>query len=351
MTLFCMFRKNAPYNFYTKEYKKGLQLYSNGILIMDNCEDLLPDYFGFVKGLVDTEDISLNISREMLQHNGVLKQIARSLEKTIKNELLSMLKNDREGYDHFFEQFGLPLKYGICNDYGMHRDMLCDLIMFYSSSEEKLSTLEEYVERMKENQDAIYYGTGTSIAKIDLNPQTEQVKQKGYEILYLTDYADEFVLRIINDYKGKTFTNINSTNLDLSTAEEKKALSEANKENKDMFADMQKAIGPAVYSVRFTNKLTSQPVCLTTQGELSLEMEKVLNAMPNDGEDKIKARVMLDININHPIAEKLKALYAADPTSVDKYAKVLYAQACLISGVPVENPTEISNLMCEIMVK
>lgn len=338
---------HAPFDYYSKDYVKGLQLYSNGVLIMDKCEDLLPDYFSFVKGLADSADLSLNISREVLQHDYVLKAIAKNLEKKIKAELKKLLNNNREDYEKFFKAFGLQLKYGLYSDYGMHKDVLQDLVMFHSSKENKLVTLEEYVSRMAEGQETIYYACGETADKIDMLPQTEAVKDKGFEILYLTDDVDEFALKMLREYDGKSFTNICNDKLDLDTDEEKEAISKENEEAKGLLDSMKEAIGEGVSAVRFTNSLKNHPVCLTSEGEISLEMEKVFNAMPND--NKVKAQTVLDINVNHPVAARLKEIYANEPEKVEKYAKILYAQARLIGGLSVDNPTELSNLICDLM--
>ena len=340
---------HLPYDYYTKDFKRGLQLYSNGVLIMDKCEDLLPDTYGFVRGLVDSPDLSLNISREMLQHDRQLKIIAKNLDKKIKSELLDMLHKDRENYDKFFETFGTTLKFGVYNDYGLNKDNYKDLLMFHSSTENKLVTLDEYVDRMKEGQDKIYYACGETIDKIEMLPQVEAVKEKGYEILYLTENVDEFVMQVLLEHKEKKFVNVCANDVDLDTAEEKEALKKENEENKDMFALMKEAIGAGVQEVRFTHRLKNHPVCLTSEGALSVEMEKVINSMPND--QKVKAQTALEINDSHPIAQKIKDLYANDKEELKKYTKVLYSQARLIEGLPVENPTEISNLICEIMSK
>ena len=340
---------HLPYDYYNKEYEKGLQLYANGVLIMEKCEDLLPDYFGFVKGLVDSEDLSLNISREMLQHDRQLRIIARNIENKIKSELENMLKNDREKYEQFFMNFGLQLKYGAYEDYGMNKDKLKDLLMFYSSTENKLVTLKEYLERMKEDQKSIYYACGETVDKIDMLPQVERLKEKGYEILYLTDNVDEFVFQVLMNYEEKSFQNICSDNFDLDSDEEKEELKKANEENKEMFETMKKALDEEVQNVRFTHKLKNHPVCLSSEGAISVEMEKTLNSMPNN--QGIKAQTVLEINENHEIANKLKELYKDDKDKLEKYTKVLYAQARLIEGLPIENPTEISNLVCEIMAK
>ena len=340
---------HLPYDYYTKEYEKGLQLYANGVLIMEKCEDLLPDYFGFVKGLVDSDDLSLNISREMLQHDRQLRIIAKNIENKIKSELENMLKNERDKYEQFFMSFGVQLKYGTYNDYGMNKDKLQDLLLFYSSTEKKLVTLAEYVERMKENQKTIYYASGETIDKIDLLPQVELLKDKGYEVLYLTDNVDEFVLQVIQNYKEKTFQNACSDNLDLDNEEEREELKKANEESKDMFIAMKETIKDEVQDIRFTHRLKNHPVCLTSEGAISVEMEKTLNQMPNN--QGIKAQTILEINEKHEISKKLKELYAEDKDMLEKYTKVLYAQARLIEGLTIENPTEISNLMCDIMIK
>lgn len=340
---------HLPYDYYTKDFKRGLQLYSNGVLIMDKCEDLLPDTYGFVRGLVDSPDLSLNISREMLQHDRQLKIIAKNLDKKIKSELLDMLHKDRENYDKFFETFGTTLKFGVYNDYGLNKDNYKDLLMFHSSTENKLVTLDEYVDRMKEGQDKIYYACGETIDKIEMLPQVEAVKEKGYEILYLTENVDEFVMQVLLEHKEKKFVNVCANDVDLDTAEEKEALKKENEENKDMFALMKDAIGAGIQEVRFTHRLKNHPVCLTSEGALSVEMEKIINSMPND--QKVKAQTALEINDSHPIAQKIKNLYANDKEELKKYTKVLYSQARLIEGLPVENPTEISNLICEIIAK
>lgn len=340
---------HLPYDYYTKEYEKGLQLYANGVLIMEKCQDLLPDYFGFVKGLVDSEDLSLNISREMLQHDRQLRVIAKNIENKIKSELENLLKNDREKYERFFMNFGLQLKYGTYNDYGMNKEKLQDLLLFYSSTEKKLVTLNEYVERMKEDQKVIYYASGETVDKIDLLPQVELLKDKGYEVLYLTDNVDEFVFQVLMNYKEKTFQNACSDNLDLDSEEEKEELKRANEENKEMFATMKEAIKDEVQNIRFTHRLKKHPVCLTSEGAISVEMEKTLNAMPNN--QGVKAQTVLEINENHEIANKLKKLYEEDKEELEKYTKILYAQARLIEGLTIENPTEISNLVCEILAK
>ena len=340
---------HTPYDYYTKDFKRGLQLYSNGVLIMDKCEDLLPDCYGFVRGLVDSPDLSLNISREMLQHDRQLKIIAKNLDKKIKSELLDMLHKNREDYEKFFTTFGTTLKFGVYNDFGLNNDNLKDLLMFHSSTENKLVTLDEYVDRMKEGQDKIYYACGETVDKIELLPQVEAVKEKGYEILYLTENIDEFVVQVLMEHKEKKFINVCANDVDLDTDEEKEALKKENEENKDMFTLMKETIGEGVQEVRFTHRLKNHPVCLTSEGALSVEMEKVINSMPND--QKVKAQTALEINDSHPIAQKIKDLYANDKEELKKYTQVLYAQARLIEGLPVENPTQISNLICEIIAK
>lgn len=340
---------HAPFDYYTKEYEKGLQLYSKGVLIMDKCKDLLPDHFSFVKGLVDSEDLSLNISREVLQHDHQLKLIAKTIEKKIDSELKKMLETDREAYEEFFKAFGMQIKFGVYSDYGIHKDSLKDLLLFYSSREKKPVTLKEYVSRMKDGQKDIYYAAGETTDKIDMLPQVDSVKDKGYEILYLTDYVDEFALRALSEYDGKTFVNVCTEDVDLGTEEEKKALKKENEDNADMLKEMKEALGENVHEVRFTDKLKDHPVCLSSEGAISLEMQKVLNAMP-DGKDA-KATVVLEINANHPIAEKLKSLYKDNKDSLCDYAKILYAQARLIGGMSVDDPVELSNLVCNLMTK
>ena len=340
---------HTPYDYYTKDFKRGLQLYSNGVLIMDKCEDLLPDCYGFVRGLVDSPDLSLNISREMLQHDRQLKIIAKNLDKKIKSELLDMLHKNREDYEKFFTTFGTTLKFGVYNDFGLNKDNLKDLLMFHSSTENKLVTLDEYVDRMKEGQDKIYYACGETVDKIELLPQVEAVKEKGYEILYLTENIDEFVVQVLMEHKEKKFINVCANDVDLDTDEEKEALKKENEENKDMFTLMKETIGEGVQEVRFTHRLKNHPVCLTSEGALSVEMEKVINSMPND--QKVKAQTALEINDSHPIAQKIKELYVNDKEALRKYTQVLYAQARLIEGLSIENPTEISNLVCKFIAK
>ncbi len=337
---------HAPYDYYSKEYEKGLQLYTNGVLIMDKCSDLLPDYFGFVRGVIDTVDIPLNISRETLQDDKNIRLIAKSIESKIKKELLDLLKNDRDKYIEFYKVFGTGIKFGIYNDYGMNKDKLMDLVMFYSSKEKRLITLEEYVSKLKDDDKNIYYCPGETVDKIDMLPQVEAIKDK-YEILYLTDYVDEFAIMAINEYNGKTFVNVTNEATDLSTEEEKESIKKENDSNKTMLDDMKNILDSAVGEVKFTNKLKSHPVCLTTTGSVSTSMEKVINAMP--GDEKIKASEVLEINVDHKIADKLKELYESDKEEFEKYTKVIYYEARLIEGLPIDNPTELSNLMCDIM--
>ena len=343
---------HAPFDYYTKNFEKGLQLYSNGVLIMDKCADLLPDYFSFVRGLVDSQDLSLNISREMLQHDRQLHVIAGRLEKKIKSELESMLRNDREKYEQFFQAFGLQLKYGVYSDYGMHKELLQDLLLFYSSKEKKLVTLKEYVSRMPEGQKYIYYASGESTSKIDLLPQTEALKDRGYEILYLTDEVDEFALRVMMNYDEKEFKSVTSEDLGLETDEEKEEMKKKVEENKDLLNFLKDALDGGVQQVILSTKLKSHPVCLSAGGPLSLEMEKILNSMPGAEKGQpVKAQRVLEINANHPIFERLRALYTDDQEKLKKYAKLLYTQALLIEGVPVEDPVAFSNAVCDLMVE
>ena len=340
---------HTPFNYYSKDYEKGLQLYANGVLIMDRCEDLLPDYFSFVKGLVDSEDLSLNISREMLQHDAQLRQIARSIERTIKNELQRMMKNDREKYEKFYQAFGLQLKYGIYQDYGMHKDLLQDLLLFPSSKDGKLVSLKEYVDRMPEGQDKIYYAAGESIARIESLPQTEQVKDKGYEILYFTENVDEFAVRMMQGYQEKQFQSVLDSNLDLESEEEKKELEEKQESSKDMLEAVKKALEGKVGNVKLSGRLKSHPVCLSSEGELSMEMAKTLNAMPGTEGQKLQAQTVLEINPEHPIYQRLMELQTSDSAKLDDYAQLLYDQALLIAGMPVEDPVAFSNRICDLM--
>ena len=340
---------HAPFDYYSKEYEKGLALYSNGVLIMDKCSDLLPDYFGFVKGVVDSDDLSLNISREILQQDRQLKLIASNIEKKIKSELESMLKDERDKYEKFFKEFGMQLKLGVYNDYGMHKDELKDLLLFYSSKDEKYITLKEYVSSMKDYEENIYYACGETIDKINMLPQVEKVKDKGYNILYLTEYVDEFAIKSLMEYDGKKFVNVSEENLDLDTEEEKEEIKKINDENKEMLNSMKEIIGSDISDVRFTHRLKNHPVCLVSEGPVSIEMQKVLNAMPTD--QSINAKIILEINSSHKIADKLKELYKSDKEKFNEYTKILYSQSRLIEGLSIENPTEISNLICDLLSK
>lgn len=337
--------ENPPYDFYSKEYEKGLQLYSNGVLIMDKCSDLLPDYFSFVKGLVDSADLSLNISREMLQHDHQLKIIAKAIDKKLKNELKKMLNNDREKYNKFFKTFGLQLKYGVYANHGMEKDGLKDFLMFETSNGDGYATLKEYVGRMADSQESIYYACGESAEKIALLPQLDAVKEKGYEVLYFTDEVDEFAIQMLMEYDGKHFANICKDDLDLSTDAEKEAINKKNEDAKDLLERMKEALGDKVSSVKFSNKLGSHPVSLSAEGYVSLEMEKVLNQMPNGGQG-VKAQLVLEINSNHPVAEKLEK---ADNEQLKKYVALLYSSARLIAGLDLENPTEFSDILADMM--
>ena len=340
----------APYNYYTRDYEKGLQLYASGVLIMDKCADLLPDCFSFVKGLVDSQDLSLNISREMLQHDRQLKIIASRLEKKIKSELQSMLDNDREKYESFYKNFGLQLKYGVYSDYGERKDLLKDLLLFYSSTEKKLVSLKEYRERMKEDQEFIFYACGDTVEHLDRRPQAEAVKDKGYEILYLTDDVDEFVLRVLDKYEEKSFKSVSAGDLDLATEEEKKEEKKQAEEHKELFDFLKDSLDGKVKEVRLSKRLRTHPVCLTSDGALSLEMEKVLNAMPgSDG--NAKAERVLEINESHPVFGTLVKLYGSDQDKLKDYAHLLYDQALLIEGLPVEDPVEFSNRVCRLMAE
>ncbi|MBQ2640247.1 MAG: molecular chaperone HtpG [Bacilli bacterium] len=339
---------HAPHDYYQKDYEKGLSLYTSGVLIMDKCSELLPDYFSFVKGVVDTEDLSLNISREILQKSNSLNLIAKNVESKIRKELENMLKEDRDKYIEFFKTFGVGLKYGVYNNYGADKDKLKDLIMFYSANKKKLITLKEYVEKMKKDQDKIYYASGSSISKIDMLPQVERVKDKGYDILYLTDYVDEFTITAISEYNEKKFSNVESDDTDFETEEEKNKTKKLNEDNSKLLETMKDEI-KEVSEVKFTNKLKSHPVCLTSKGDVSIEMQKVFDAMPD--EMGIKAEMILEINENHPITKKLQELYKSDKDEFINYTKILYSEAKIIAGLPLDNPTEISNLICDVISK
>ncbi len=340
---------HAPFDYYSKNYEKGLQLYSSGVLIMDKCSDLLPDYFGFVHGVIDSANLALNISRETLQHDRQLQVIARAVEKRIKNELTKMLENDREKYEKFYSSLGLQLKFGLYSNYGMHKDVLKDLVMFTSSNEKKLVTLKEYLGRMREEQKSIYYACGSSIDACAMLPQSEAVVDKGFEVLYLKDDVDEFALKALGEYEGKSFVNVSDQSLDISTEEEKESLKTENESNDGLLSFMKDSLSGAVSAVKFTNTLKDHPVCISSEGGISLEMEKVLNTMP-DNDGSIKAQTVLEINLNHPIAQSLKKLYESDKDKLAKYSKILYAQARLIGGMEISNPTELSNLVCDLMV-
>ena len=341
----------APFDYYSKDYEKGLQLYSSGVMIMEKCADLLPDWFSFVKGVVDSEDLSLNISRELLQQDRQLKIIAKNLEKSIKNELAKLLKNDREKYEKFYSVFGLQFKFGIYQSYGAANETLKDLLMFPSSFDGKNVTLKEYVSRMKEDQKEIYYACGETKERIEMLPQLEKIKDKGYEVLYFTQDVDEFAIKVMINYDGKPFKSISDADLDLDTEEEKEEAKKLDEENKDMFTFMQEAIADKVKTVRLSKKLKTHPVCLSSDGSITIEMEKVLNAMPQNDGNKVKAEKALEINPNHPIFEKLKGLYANDKDKLKDYAKLLYDQALLIEGMSIDNPVEFANLVCKLMTK
>ncbi len=340
----------APFDYYSKNYEKGLTLYSSGVMIMEKCGDLLPDYFGFVRGLVDSEDLSLNISREMLQHDRQLKLIAKSLEKSIKNELKKLQKNDREKYEKFFDVFGTQIKYGIYESFGANKENLQDLLMFKSSFG-AYTTLEEYVSRMKEEQKYIYFASGSSVARIESLPQTEMVKDKGFEILYFTDHVDEFTIQMMHDYSGKEFKSVSADDLGLETEAEKEEIKKAEEDNKELFDFMTEKLSGKVKAVKLSQRLKTHPVCITSEGMLSLEMEKVLSAMPEEQARSAKAQKILEINADHPIFAKLKSLYESDKDAVANYADILYTQALLIEGMAIENPVEFTNKLCEIMAK
>ena len=340
---------NAPYNYYSRDYEKGLQLYSSGVLIMDKCKELLPDYFSFVRGLVDSADLSLNISREMLQHDRQLKSIAKALENKIHDELTNMLENDRDKYKTFFKAFGTQLKYGLYADYGMNREVLQNLVMFESSASEEPTTLKEYVSRMTEGQKKIYYAAGESREQTALLPQVEAVTKKGYEVLYLLEDVDEFALMMLHEYDGKEFANVTADELDISSDEDKESLKLENEKSKDMFDFMKESIGGDVSAVRFTNTLSNHPVCISSEGAVSASMEKTLGRMPG-AEQGIKAEKVLEINMEHPIASKLKMLFIEDKEKLAVFSKILYANARLISGLNIENPAEIGELVTNLML-
>lgn len=338
---------HAPMDYYTREYEKGLQLYASGVLIMDKCADLLPDCFSFVKGLVDSQDLSLNISREMLQHDRQLKLIASRLEKKITSELQSMLNNDREKYEQFWKAFGLQMKYGLYDNYGAKKDELKDLVLFTSSAEKKLTSLKEYVSRMKPEQKYIYYGCGETVERVLSLPQAETLQEKGFEMLCLTDNVDEFALRMLMKYDDKEFRNISSDDLELESTEEKEKVKELAEENKDMLAFVKESLGDKVKDVRLSGKLKSHAVCITTDGMISTEMEKVLNAMP--AQEKIKAQRVLEINGEHPIFQRLQELYQSDKERLKLYAEILYDQALLLEGISLEDPSDFSQKLCQLL--
>ncbi|MCM3630650.1 molecular chaperone HtpG [Paenibacillus glycanilyticus] len=340
--------ENTPFDYYTKDFEKGLELYSNGVLIMDKCGDLLPDYFGFVKGMVDSEDLSLNISRELLQHDRQLQLIAKNIKNKIKSTLQSLLKEEREKYESFYTSFGRQLKFGVYNDYGANKDTLQDLLLFYSSKEKKQVTLDEYVARMPEDQKYIYYASGESIERLEKLPQAEIVTDKGYELLYFTDDIDEFAIKMINAYKDKSFKNVSSGDLGIEADEADKQTEEEVSENKDLFTSMKEFLGDKVTGVKASKRLKSHPVCLSSEGEVTIEMEKVLKAMPS-GQD-VKADKVLEINVNHDVFKALKDAYASDKTKLNLYTNLLYNQALLIEGLTVQDPVEFTNDICKIMV-
>ncbi len=339
--------EKTPFNYYTKEYEKGLQLYSSGVLIMDKCPDLLPDYFSFVKGLVDSQDLSLNISREMLQHDRQLKAIATRIEKKIKSELVELLNKDREKYEDFFKNFGLQLKYGLYEKFGMNKDTLQDLILFYSSTEKKMVTLSEYVSRMKPDQKYIYYASGETVERIDKLPQTEILKEKGYEILYFTDDVDEFAIKMLREYDGKEFKSASEGDLGIEENNESDVIIKATEDNKELLDFMKETLAGKVNEVRLSQRLKSHPVCLASGGGISIEMEKVLNSMPYD--EKIKAEKVLEINVSHPVLDALKKAFASDKEQAKKYTELLYNQALLIEGLTIEEPVAFSNAICELI--
>ena len=340
--------EKTPYDFYTKEYEKGLELYSNGVLIMNKCADLLPDYFGFVKGIVDSEDLSLNISREILQHDRQLKLIAKNIKTKIKSELESLLKNERAKYEEFYKSFGRQLKYGIYSEFGSNKDVLQDLLMFYSSKEKKMVTLDEYISRMTEEQKYIYYAAGESIERIEKLPQTELLLDKGYEILYFTDDVDEFAIRMLMTYKENEFKSVSSGDLGIKQDENENNSSQDDKENKELFESMKNLLTGKVKDVRASKRLKNHPVCLSNEGELSIEMEKILKAMPNN--ENIKADKILEINVNHQVFKALKEAFEKDKDKLNLFTDLLYNQALLIEGLPIEDPVEFTNNMCKIML-
>ncbi|MEL3985711.1 molecular chaperone HtpG [Bacillus velezensis] len=340
--------ENMPFDYYTKEFEKGLELYSNGVLIMNKCADLLPDHFSFVKGMVDSEDLSLNISREMLQHDRQLKLIAKNINKKIKAELKSLLKNKREKYESFYESFGRQLKFGVYNDFGANKDVLKDLLLFYSSKEKKLVTLDEYVSRMPEDQKYIYYASGDSYERIEKLPQTEMVADKGYEILYFTEDIDEFAIKMLTSYEEKEFKSVSSADLGIDSDEDEKQTEAEENEYKELFESMKEILADKVKNVRASKRLKSHPVCFATDGEVTIEMEKVLNAMPDS--QQVKAEKVLEINPNHEVFETLKNAHGQDREKLALYTNLLYNQALLIEGLPIHDPVEFTNDICKVMV-
>lgn len=340
--------EKTPFDYYSKEYEKGLELYSNGVLIMEKCADLLLDHFSFVKGMVDSEDLSLNISREMLQHDRQLKLIAKNINKKIKSELLSLLKNEREKYEEFYQSFGRQLKYGVYSDFGANKEALQDLLMFYSSKEKKLVTLDEYISRMPEDQKFIYYASGDSNERIEKLPQTELVADKGYEILYFTDEIDEFAIRILMNYKEKEFKSVSSGDLGIEAEDDQKENETEETENKELFDYMKEILSDKVKDVRVSKRLKTHPVCLSTDGELTIEMEKVLNMMPDN--QNIKADKVLEINTHHEVFHSLKDAFKNDKEKLNLFTNLLYNQALLIEGLPIQDPVEFTNDICKIMV-
>ncbi len=339
--------ERAPYDFYSKEYEKGLELYSNGVLIMNRCADLLPDYFGFVKGVVDSEDLSLNISREILQHDRQLRLIAKNIKTKIKNELKSMLKNNREKYEKFYNSFGRQLKHGVYSEFGANRDVLEDLLMFYSSKEKKLVTLDEYLERMQENQKYIYYAVGSSIDRIEKLPQTELLLDKGYEILYFKEDVDEFAIKMLNSYKEKEFKSVSSGDLGIEPEDKKELSEEETKETGNILDAMRETLSNRVKAVKASKILKNHPVCLSAEGEVTIEMEKILSAMPNN--EGVKAEKVLEINTNHDVFKALKNAYESDKEKFNLYTNLLYNEALLIEGLAIEDPVEFTNNISKLM--
>lgn len=339
--------ENMPYDFYTKDYEKGLELYSNGVMIMNKCSDLLPDYFGFVKGIVDSEDLSLNISREILQHDRQLRFIAKNIKNKIKSELEKMLRNERENYEKFYKAFGRTLKFGVYDNFGAEKEVLQDLLMFYSSKEKKMVTLDEYVTRMAEEQKYIYYAVGESIDRIEKMPQTELLLDKGYEILYFTDDIDEFAIKMLMKYKEKEFKSVSSSDLGIENNDEENKIEESNEENKSLFDSMKEILNDKISAVKISKKLKNHPVCLSNEGDLSIEMEKLLNSMPNN--QGVKAQKVLEINTNHEVFNALKDAYENDKDKFNLYTNLLYNQALLIEGLSISDPVEFTNNICKLM--